>query len=105
MHTHSPKAGQGMNVSMQDTYNLGWKLALVIKGIAQPSILSTYEDERRRVAQELIAIDHRLSRQFSGKQVGDLEVLKRLCFSHQRKGKLTDLRDPLVPMRMISSDP
>lgn len=74
MHTHSPKAGQGMNVSMQDTYNLGWKLALVIKGIARPSILSTYEDERRRVAQELIAIDHRLSRQFSGKQVGDPEV-------------------------------
>ncbi|KAK6201924.1 hypothetical protein LQW54_009238 [Pestalotiopsis sp. IQ-011] len=68
VHTHSPKAGQGMNVSMQDTYNLGWKLALVIKGIAQPSILSTYEDERRSVAQELIAIDHRLSRQFSGKQ-------------------------------------
>lgn len=74
-----------MNVSMQDTYNLGWKLALVIKGIAQPSILSTYEDERRRVAQELIAIDHRLSRQFSGKQVGDLEVLKRHSVSNTRE--------------------
>ncbi|ETS74849.1 hypothetical protein PFICI_13333 [Pestalotiopsis fici W106-1] len=71
VHTHSPKAGQGMNVSMQDCYNLGWKLALVIKGIAQPSILSTYEAERRRVAQELIAIDHRLSRQISGKPVKD----------------------------------
>lgn len=63
-----------MNVSMQDCYNLGWKLALVIKGIAQSSILGTYEAERRRVAQELIAIDHRLSRQISGKAVEDLAV-------------------------------
>ncbi|MFX6728694.1 FAD-dependent monooxygenase, partial [Acinetobacter baumannii] len=31
-HTHSPKAGQGMNVSMQDAFNLGWKLAAVIRG-------------------------------------------------------------------------
>ncbi|OQE04296.1 hypothetical protein PENVUL_c034G08210 [Penicillium vulpinum] len=39
VHTHSPKAGQGMNVSMQDTYNLGWKLAHVINGLSEPSIL------------------------------------------------------------------
>lgn len=74
MHTHSPKAGQGMNVSMQDCYNLGWKLALVIKGIAKPSILSTYQSERRRVAQDLIDFDHRLSRLFSGKPVKDIMV-------------------------------
>ncbi|MCB0643454.1 MAG: FAD-dependent monooxygenase, partial [Phaeodactylibacter sp.] len=35
-HTHSPKAGQGMNVSMQDTFNLGWKLAHVFQGRAAP---------------------------------------------------------------------
>ncbi|KAF7181555.1 hypothetical protein CNMCM7691_000774 [Aspergillus felis] len=34
IHTHSPKAGQGMNVSIQDTYNLGWKLASVIHGVS-----------------------------------------------------------------------
>ncbi|RCK66355.1 Phenol 2-monooxygenase [Candida viswanathii] len=66
-HTHSPKAGQGMNVSMQDTYNLGFKLALVCKGLAKQDILSTYESERLKVARDLIAFDHKLSRLFSGK--------------------------------------
>ncbi|KAI5957106.1 hypothetical protein KGF54_000034 [Candida jiufengensis] len=66
-HTHSPKAGQGMNVSMQDTYNLGFKLALVCKGLADPLILSTYEPERHKVACDLIEFDHKFSRLFSGK--------------------------------------
>ena len=71
MHTHSPKAGQGMNVSMQDTYNLGWKIALVVKGLAKRSILKTYQSERRRIAQDLIAFDHRFSRLFSGRPAKD----------------------------------
>lgn len=71
VHTHSPKAGQGMNVSMQDSYNLGWKIALVIQGIATPSILRTYEMERRTFAQELIAFDRRLSTLFSGRPAKD----------------------------------
>lgn len=72
VHTHSPKAGQGMNVSMQDSYNLGWKLALVAKGICKPSILSTYETERRQIAQDLIAFDHKFSRLFSGRPAKDV---------------------------------
>jgi phenol 2-monooxygenase len=56
-HTHSPKAGQGMNVSMQDTYNLVWKLGSVITGVADPIILDTYESERRPVAEELMKMD------------------------------------------------
>ncbi|RHZ44844.1 putative FAD monooxygenase [Aspergillus thermomutatus] len=56
-HTHSPKAGQGMNVSMQDTYNLVWKLGSVITGAADPIILDTYESERRPVAEELMKMD------------------------------------------------
>ena len=71
VHTHSPKAGQGMNVSMQDAYNLGWKIALVVKGLANRSILKTYQSERRRVAQDLIAFDQRFSRLFSGKPAKD----------------------------------
>ena len=71
VHTHSPKAGQGMNVSMQDSYNLGWKIALVIQGIAKSSILKTYEIERRTFAQELIAFDRRLSTLFSGRPAKD----------------------------------
>ncbi|KAJ5385000.1 Monooxygenase FAD-binding [Penicillium concentricum] len=60
VHTHSPKAGKGMNVSIQDTYNLGWKLASVIKGKATPSILHTYQAERGAVAMRLIAFDKRM---------------------------------------------
>ena len=56
-HTHSPKAGQGMNVSMQDAFNLGWKLAAVLEGRSGPELLHTYSAERRAVAQELIDFD------------------------------------------------
>jgi phenol 2-monooxygenase len=64
-HTHSPKAGQGMNVSMQDGFNLGWKLASVIRGQCSPRILHTYSDERQSVAAELIDFDRRFARMFS----------------------------------------
>jgi phenol 2-monooxygenase len=64
-HTHSPKAGQGMNVSMQDAFNLGWKLAAVLRGQAGPALLSTYSAERHAVAEELIAFDRKLAEMFS----------------------------------------
>ena len=56
-HTHSAKAGQGMNVSMQDAFNLGWKLAAVLDGRAPESLLSTYHIERHAIAQRLIDFD------------------------------------------------
>jgi phenol 2-monooxygenase len=56
-HTHSAKAGQGMNVSMQDGFNLGWKLAAVLEGRAPRKLLSTYAAERKVVAQKLIDFD------------------------------------------------
>jgi len=64
-HTHSPKAGQGMNVSMQDSFNLGWKLAAALRGIASPSILHTYSAERQTVARELIEFDREWAKMFS----------------------------------------
>ena len=56
-HTHSPKAGQGMNVSMQDGFNLGWKLASVLRKRCPPHLLHTYSAERQAVAKELIDFD------------------------------------------------
>jgi phenol 2-monooxygenase (NADPH) len=56
-HTHSPKAGQGMNVSMQDAFNLGWKLASVLRKRCPPQLLHTYSAERQAVAKELIDFD------------------------------------------------
>ncbi|HWV48929.1 MAG TPA: FAD-dependent monooxygenase [Microbacterium sp.] len=60
-HTHSAKAGQGMNVSMQDGFNLGWKLGAVLTGRSPESLLATYGAERRPVAQQLIDFDREWS--------------------------------------------
>ena len=56
-HTHSAKAGQGMNVSMQDGWNLAWKLGYVLTGMASDELLGTYSDERQVTAQNLIDFD------------------------------------------------
>jgi phenol 2-monooxygenase len=61
-HTHSAKAGQGMNVSMQDTFNLGWKLVSVLEGRAKPELLRTYHTERHAIAQGLIDFDKEWSK-------------------------------------------
>ena len=61
-HTHSPKAGQGMNVSMQDTFNLGWKLAHVLTGRADAKLLRSYSAERWVEAKRLIDTDHQWAR-------------------------------------------
>ena len=83
-HTHSPKAGQGMNASMNDTHNLVWKLSYVLRGWADMSLLKTvsatalhrskasdtagqYEFERRQYAQDLIAFDKMYAKMFSGR--------------------------------------
>ena len=61
-HTHSAKAGQGMNVSMQDTFNIGWKLVSVLQGRARPELLDTYSVERQAIAQRLIDFDKEWSK-------------------------------------------
>ncbi len=68
-HTHSPKAGQGMNFSMQDTFNLGWKLVSVLRKQCVPELLHTYSAERQSVAQELIDFDREFARMFSDRPV------------------------------------
>jgi phenol 2-monooxygenase len=64
-HTHSAKAGQGMNVSMADAWNLGWKLGAVLRGTAKPELLDTYSAERQAIAQELIDFDREFAKMFS----------------------------------------
>ena len=61
-HTHSPKGGWGLNTSLPDTFNLGWKMAAVLQGKAHPKLLSTYGTERRKVANQLINADKELSK-------------------------------------------
>jgi hypothetical protein len=64
-HTHSPKAGQGMNFSMQDTFNLGWKLTSVLRKQCAPELLHTYSAERQPAAQALIDFDREWAKMFS----------------------------------------
>ena len=64
-HTHSAKAGQGMNVSMQDTFNLGWKLAAVLRGQCAPEFLHTYSAERQTIAKNLIDFDREWTQMLS----------------------------------------
>ncbi|KAI0360777.1 monooxygenase [Trametes cingulata] len=45
-HVHSPTGGQGLNTSVQDSFNLAWKIALVYKGLARPELIASYEAER-----------------------------------------------------------
>jgi phenol 2-monooxygenase (NADPH) len=66
-HTHSPKAGQGMNVSLQDGFNIGWKLGAILRGQCPPELLETYVGEREKVATQLIDFDRRWTRIFSSK--------------------------------------
>ena len=54
-----------MNTSMADAFNLGWKLAAVLQGLARPDVLRTYSKERQLVAKELIEFDEHLTRVFS----------------------------------------
>ncbi|MHA3683836.1 FAD-dependent monooxygenase [Leucobacter sp. HY1908] len=60
-HTHSAKAGQGMNVSMQDGWNLGWKLGYVLEGRSPEALLETYSAERWVTSKNLIDFDHEWS--------------------------------------------
>jgi 2-polyprenyl-6-methoxyphenol hydroxylase-like FAD-dependent oxidoreductase len=62
-HIHSPAGGQGMNTGIQDAYNLGWKLGLVLHG-ANASLLDTYEEERLPVAASVLGISTRLAQAF-----------------------------------------
>jgi 2-polyprenyl-6-methoxyphenol hydroxylase-like FAD-dependent oxidoreductase len=61
-HIHSPAGGQGMNTGIQDAFNLGWKLALVARGQAGPSLLDTYEAERMPVARSVVNLTDRMTR-------------------------------------------
>ncbi len=58
-HIHPPTGGQGLNTSMQDAYNLGWKLSAALDG-ARDTILESYEAERRPVAAEMLGLSTRL---------------------------------------------
>ncbi|KAK6088037.1 FAD binding domain-containing protein [Seiridium cupressi] len=71
-HSHSPKAAQGLNTSVHDTFNLGWKLNLAVRGLAKPVLLQSYEEERQKIGQDLIDFDYEHANQIAS---GDAAAL------------------------------
>lgn len=65
-HTHSPKSAQGMNTSMHDGWNLAWKLNLAVRGLAKQTLLESYEEERRKIALDLVNFDYEHANQIAG---------------------------------------
>ena len=61
-HTHSPIGGQGLNLGLQDVRNVVWKLAGVIEGRLDPSVLDSYDPERRSMAEEVVRLTGRLTK-------------------------------------------
>jgi len=68
-HVHSPNGGQGMNACMQDAFNLGWKMANVIKGISPETVLASYEAERKPIAEQVTAGANRMHEMLFNKEI------------------------------------
>ncbi len=83
-HTHSPKAGQGMNVSMQDGFNLGWKLASVLRKASASHLLHTYSAERQAIARELIDFDREWATLLASSKGFDPAETQRYFIRHGR---------------------
>jgi len=77
VHTHSPKMGLGMNMSLQDGFNLGWKVALAVAGTIKPEILKTYELERHPLAEMLVEFDRHWVTMFTEEQPGQTDAKAR----------------------------
>ncbi|KAF2861830.1 phenol hydroxylase [Piedraia hortae CBS 480.64] len=73
-HTHSPKAGQGMNTAFLDAQNLAWKIHHVESGFADRSILKSYESERKLIAKNLLQFDNQYAKLFSQRQPSAGEI-------------------------------
>ncbi|KAF9529786.1 FAD binding domain-containing protein [Crepidotus variabilis] len=88
-HVHSPFGGQGLNTSVQDAFNLSWKIALAIKGLAPQSLPETYTEERIPVIAEMLDISsHFLKLTVSNAQSADsgwlrTEVIKQLGVNYR----------------------
>ncbi|MFG3284933.1 FAD-dependent monooxygenase [Streptomyces sp. NPDC048111] len=88
-HIHSPAGGQGLNTSVQDAYNLGWKLAQVLRHGAPDALLDSYEQERRAVAAGVLGMTTRLHRTFlTGENSRRPDEVSQLAL-HYRGGPLS----------------
>lgn len=113
-HIHPPTGGQGLNTSVQDAYNLGWKLAAVVQGAAE-GLLDTYEEERRPVAASVLGLSTQLLAEMKngdlrrGREVHQLDIgypQSSLALEHpERSGVSAGDRAPDAPIRGAAGQP
>ena len=114
-HTHPPTGGQGLNTSVQDAYNLGWKLAAVLNG-APDSLLDSYEAERRPVAAQMLGLTTKLldaartgsmrrGREVHQLNIGYPESPLAMEKPERRGGVLAGDRAPDAPVRGAGGQP
>jgi 2-polyprenyl-6-methoxyphenol hydroxylase-like FAD-dependent oxidoreductase len=108
-HTHPPTGGQGLNTSVQDSYNLGWKLAAALGG-APADLLATYEEERRPIAAGMLGLATRLlqaTRTGGGNRRGRAEQQLDLAYpeSSLARGLNAGNRAPDAPVRGAAGQP
>ncbi|MFI2363640.1 FAD-dependent monooxygenase [Promicromonospora sp. NPDC019610] len=87
-HVHTPAGGQGMNTGVQDAYNLGWKLARVLRG-APEALLDTYEEERLPVAEHVLASTTARGRSWAGTDTA--RVSERMVGAFQGRDPFSDV--------------
>ncbi len=114
-HTHPPTGGQGLNTSVQDAYNLGWKLAAVLRGAPQ-ALLDSYEQERRPIAAQMLGLTTKLldaakaGSMRRGREVHQLDLCYPYSFLSlekpaRRGGVLAGDRAPDAPIRGTGGQP
>ncbi|MFF5361297.1 FAD-dependent oxidoreductase [Streptomyces scabiei] len=99
-HVHSPAGGQGLNTSVQDAYNLGWKLGAVVRGEARDTLLDTYEEERRPVAAAMLGLSTRVHR---GEQRRG-RATQQLGLGYRGASLSVDTRENLPPGALRAGD-
>ncbi|WP_037682879.1 FAD-dependent oxidoreductase [Streptomyces griseus] len=94
-HVHSPAGGQGLNTSVQDAYNLGWKLGAVLRDGADAALLDTYEEERRAVAADMLGLSTRVHRGETRRG----EATRQLGLHYRESSLTTETRTSPGPVR------
>lgn len=87
-HVHSPAGGQGLNTSVQDAYNLGWKLGAVLTGGVPATLLDTYEEERRPIAAHVLGLSTGVHRG----EVQRGEATRQLGLNYRESSLTTETR-------------
>ncbi len=99
-HVHSPAGGQGLNTSIQDAYNLGWKLDAVLRGHAGPALLESYEEERRAIAADMLELSTGVHRG----EVRRGEATQQLGLSYRHSSLTAETRHGLADDALQAGD-